>query len=256
MLIEIKSSATDPSNTANHMLQMFKETLILKPRTRIALVNALITTDTNYYANLVSGGIWTNSHSGYEIKFSDVGANNFFQYWTDGTATPTTANRWYQPLGEGKWNFYETEPTATNINDGTNVPKILTSDINTGVLNLASGTPFIPSVIPTRVYHNTGVSQGTETILVNLTNFPINSRNASGNTDNHIATIPILQNVNDNSNPTNFYEPFNANFHRLDNEADLNLNHIEVSLQNADGTPRTDLKHPTQLTFLLTPDYT
>ena len=96
---------------------------------------------------------------------------------------------------------------------------------------------------------------GSETILVNVVNFPINSRNASGNTDNHIATIPSLQNINITANPTQFYEPYNSNSHRLDNEADLNLNHFEVALTNSDGTPRTDLIHPTQLTFLLTPDY-
>ena len=113
-----------------------------------------------------------------------------------------------------------------------------------------------PTLKPNRIYNSGAhIKQGTDTILVNIDNFPINSRNASGNTDNHIATIPILQNLNDASNSVNFYEPYNANFHRLDNEADLNLNHIEVSLTNDDGTPRNDLKTPIQLTLLLTPDY-
>ena len=45
MLIELKSSATDPMNTPSRMLQRFKETLILKPNSRVALQSALITTN-------------------------------------------------------------------------------------------------------------------------------------------------------------------------------------------------------------------
>ena len=260
MLIELRSSKTDPNNTASHLIQQFKETLILKPNTRISLINALISLDTNFYTNLISGGTYTNAHAGYDIAFSNVGANNYFKYWTDsGANPPVTPTSWYQPLGQGNWVVYTTAPTAGNINDGTNDGKIITVDPNTGVINLSNTSSLIPTTQPTRVYlQNTAtnpISMGSETILVNVVNFPINSRNASGNTDNHIATIPSLQNINITANPTQFYEPYNSNSHRLDNEADLNLNHFEVALTNSDGTPRTDLIHPTQLTFLLTPDY-
>ena len=44
MLIEVRSSNADPNNTPNHMIQRFKETLILKPNSKIALVSALTTT--------------------------------------------------------------------------------------------------------------------------------------------------------------------------------------------------------------------
>jgi hypothetical protein len=260
MLIELRSSETDPNNSPSHLIQQFKETLILKPNTRISLVNALITSDTSWYADLPSGGIWTNSVAGYNLLFSDLGANLYFKYWTDSVNNPpTTPTSWFNPLGQGRWLFYNTEPTATNTTDGTNPGKILTVDINTGVINLSVGDELLPDVVPDRVYiRNTTtdiVTKGTESILINVVNFPINSRNASGNTDNHIATIPALKDVNSNAEATNFYEPYNATSHKLDNEADLNLNHFEVALTNSDGTPRTDLIHPTQLTFLLTPDY-
>lgn len=260
MLIELRSSPTDPNNTPSQLFQRFKETMILKANTKISLVSALITTDTNWYADLKSGGNW-NGLSEEVVVFDDTGINDFFRYWTDSVNNPpTTPDAWYYPVELGDlWNKYSTEPTAANIADGTNVPEKMAIDSNTGVITFNKGTPLIPTVLPLRIYlRNTAtniVTKGSETILVNVTNFPINSRNSSGNTDNHIATIPALTNVNVSGLPTNFYEPFNANFHRLDNEGDLNLNHMEVSLTNVDGTIRTDIIHPTQLTFLLTPDY-
>ena len=45
MLIELRSSATDPHNAPNKLFQNFKETLILKPNSKIALVSALTTTN-------------------------------------------------------------------------------------------------------------------------------------------------------------------------------------------------------------------
>ena len=261
MLIELRSSPSDPNNTPSQLFQRFKETMILKANTKISLVSALITTDTMWYFNLKSGGDWTGL-SGGVVKFEDTGANDYFKYWTDSVNDPpTTPDAWYFPVGLGDlWNKYKAEPTAANILDGSNLPAKVNIDANTGVIifRLAT-TPLIPTQIPSRIYHrNTAtniVTKGSETILVNVNNFPINSRNSSGNTDNHIATIPALSDVNVSVLPTNFYEPFNANFHRLDNEDDLNLNHIEVTLTNVDGTIRSDIIHPTQLTFLLTPDY-
>ena len=88
--------------------------------------------------------------------------------------------------------------------------------------------------------------------MINITNFPINSRNSSGNTDNHIATMPLLTDLNNISNSTQFYEPYNPTAHSLDNEAELNMNFIEVELLNTDGTQRTDLIHPTQITLRIT----
>lgn len=95
-----------------------------------------------------------------------------------------------------------------------------------------------------------------ENILIDIPNFPIGSRNSQGNTDNHIATIPYTADLDIiNDSQKQHYEPFNMTYHRLDNEDNLNLNHIEVRLTDHEGKVRTDLKHPTQLTFMLDPDY-
>lgn len=102
-----------------------------------------------------------------------------------------------------------------------------------------------------------------ENILVDLPSMPINSRNSGrqgnqtgGNTDNHIATIPYQTDLNNvDEAHKQHYEPFNMIYHSLDNEADLNLNSFSVRLTNFDGTLRTDLSHPTQLTFSIQPDY-
>ena len=250
MLIEIKSSPTASNNEPQKLFQTFKETLILKPRTKIALVNALINTHTDFYYNLEGGASWLGSN-GITYVFDNTGANAYWKFQFD-TAGGTNYDRWLQPISNGEWIMYDgTAPTTGNetIKGTANI------DINSGKLQFSTGVFLIPQLLPNRVYVEIGVKQGSETILLNIDNFPINSRNASGNTDNHIATIPILGNLNDASNSVQFYEPYNANFHRLDNEADLNLNHIEISLNNADGTPRTDLRHPIQLTLLLTPDY-
>ena len=45
MLIEVRSSPDDTNNLPNQLFQRFNETLILKPRSKIALVSALITTN-------------------------------------------------------------------------------------------------------------------------------------------------------------------------------------------------------------------
>ena len=80
MLIELKSSATDPMNTPSRMLQRFKETLILKPNSRIALQSALITANTDYYLNLV--GNWKINGTTLDILFSADGANDYWTYKT------------------------------------------------------------------------------------------------------------------------------------------------------------------------------
>ena len=112
----------------------------------------------------------------------------------------------------------------------------------------AAATPTVPT---------------NENILIDLPGIPIGSRNSGqqggqtgGNTDNHIATIPYQTDL---TSPTEFhkqhYEPFNMIYHSMDNEADLNLNSFSVRLTNYDGTLRTDITHPTQLTFSIQPDY-
>ena len=101
-----------------------------------------------------------------------------------------------------------------------------------------------------------------ENILIDLPNMPIGSRNSGrqgnqtgGNTDNHIATIPYQTDLNIlDEKHKQHYEPFNMIYHSLDNEANLNLNSFSVRLTNYDGTLRTDLSHPTQLTFSIQPD--
>ena len=102
-----------------------------------------------------------------------------------------------------------------------------------------------------------------ENILIDLPGIPIGSRNSGrqgnqtgGNTDNHIATIPYQTDLTDTKEShKQHYEPFNMIYHSMDNEADLNLNSFSVRLTNFDGTLRTDLAHPTQLTFSIQPDY-
>jgi len=102
-----------------------------------------------------------------------------------------------------------------------------------------------------------------ENILIDLPSMPINSRNSGrqdnqdgGNTDNHIATIPYQTDLTETDEfHKQHYEPFNMIYHSLDNEADLNLNSLSVRLTNFDGTLRTDIAHPTQLTFSIQPDY-
>ena len=64
MLIELRSSPSDPNNTANQLFQRFKETLILKPNTRIALVSALITT------NKTDAFIITNENRAFTVQIS------------------------------------------------------------------------------------------------------------------------------------------------------------------------------------------
>ena len=91
--------------------------------------------------------------------------------------------------------------------------------------------------------------------MVNLVNIPINSRNAVGNTDNHIATIPYTIDLNNpTENSKQHYEPYNMISHSLLNEANLNLNFIELTLTDFQGKLRTDLVHPTQITLSITPD--
>ena len=102
-----------------------------------------------------------------------------------------------------------------------------------------------------------------ENILIDLPGIPIGSRNSGrqdnqdgGNTDNHIATIPYQTDLTDTTEfHKQHYEPFNMIYHSMDNEADLNLNSFGVRLTNFDGTLRTDIAHPTQLTFSIQPDY-
>lgn len=126
--------------------------------------------------------------------------------------------------------------------------------------NVGNGVsqPIITSSIAP--VHN---NPANENILVDLPNMPINSRNSGrqgnqtgGNTDNHIATIPYQTDLSSVSEfHKQHYEPFNMIYHSLDNQADLNLNSFSVRLTNYDGTLRTDLAHPTQLTFSIQPDY-
>lgn len=122
-------------------------------------------------------------------------------------------------------------------------PRVYTGDLST--------TPQIDSNTPPPFNTNTN-----ENIMINLVNVPINSRNAVGNTDNHIATIPYSTDINSNNADTNkqHYEPYNMINHSLENEADLNLNHIEMTLTDFNGKLREDLIHPTQITLSITPD--
>tara|TARA_R110002020_G_scaffold92325_7_gene223650 strand:+ start:383 stop:1129 length:747 start_codon:yes stop_codon:yes gene_type:complete len=242
MLIELKSSPTDPMNTPSRMLQRFKETLILKPNSRVALQSALITTNAETYAVLT--GAW--SHDGdpaTTITFDATGATAYWKYKTN--------TEWWRPTTGNSWLVFTAEPVAF----GTAANKTAIMNTATNTLTLSDGGLLMTDRVLERKYikNHTLVPQiDNDVILVNITNFPINSRNASGNTDNHIATIPKLLDLNDTTDEIQFYEPFNPTAHSLDNEADLNMNFIEVELLNSDGTQRVDLIHPTQITLRIT----
>tara|TARA_R110002074_G_scaffold113884_1_gene243648 strand:+ start:629 stop:1384 length:756 start_codon:yes stop_codon:yes gene_type:complete len=245
MLIELKSSAIDPMNTPSRMLQRFKETLILKPNSRIALHSALISANTDYFINLV--GNWKINGSTTEITFTATGAND---YWTYKTTEDIPS--YYRPATGGAWFIYDTEPTTIQQAPSANA----TTNFVTNTLIINTSTYYKPATSRVIARHSLAdksvVKEEDDTIMINITNFPINSRNSSGNTDNHIATMPLLTDLNNISNSTQFYEPYNPTAHSLDNEAELNMNFIEVELLNTDGTQRTDLIHPTQITLRIT----
>ena len=147
------------------------------------------------------------------------------------------------------------EPQNTGIIDMTNDGNsTLGEELNLVPLQYAGNFELNAQMVSSsNPPHN---NTSNENIMIELPNIPINSRNAVGNTDNHIATIPYTTDLDTiTESHKQHYEPFNMIYHRLDNERDLNLNHLEARLVNFDGTLRTDLKHPTQLTFSLTPDY-
>ena len=165
MLIELKSSSTDPMNTASRMLQRFKETLILKPNSMVSLHSALITTNAESYAVLL--GTW--SHDGYAgttTTFNETGATAFWKYYSGATWwRPTTGNNWLifnaEPVAFG------TPPTQTaSLNRATN-----TITISDGGILLVKDNREI-----TRKYikDHTAVAQTDDNvILVNLPNFPL-----------------------------------------------------------------------------------
>jgi hypothetical protein len=232
MLIELKSSPTDPMNTPSRMLQRFKETLILKPNSKIALQSALITTNAETYAVLT--GDWSHDGSATTITFTDTGATAYWKY--------KTGTEWWRPTTGNSWLIFNAEPVAF----GTASNKTAALNVATNTLTISDGGMLLTDRVLERKYikNHTLVPQIDDaTILVNITNFPINSRNASGNTDNHIATIPKLLDLNDTTDEQQFYEPYNPTSHSLDNEQDLNMNHIEVELLNTNGTQRQDLIH-------------
>ena len=244
MLIELKSSSTDPMNTPSRMLQRFKETLILKPNTMVSLHSALITTNAETYA-VLNGNFSHDGDPATTITFNDTGATAYWKY--------KTGSEWWRPTTGNSWLVFSAEPVA--FGTAPNKTAILNPATNT--ISLNDGGLLLTDRELTRKYlkDHTAVAQTDDkTILVNLPNFPINSRNSSGNTDNHIATIPLLLDLNDTTDEIQFYEPYNPTNHSIDNEGDLNLNHIEVELLNADGTQRIDLIHPTQITLRLTPN--
>lgn len=103
MLIELKSSANDPMNTASRMLQRFKETLILRPNSKIALQSALITSNNETYTNLL-GGWKHNGDSATSVVFDETGANDYWKYKTGG--------EWWRPSTGNSWAIFTTEPLA------------------------------------------------------------------------------------------------------------------------------------------------
>lgn len=243
MLIELKSSPTDPMNTPSRLLQRFKETLILKPNTRVALQSALITTNSETYATIL--GTWTRAGSATNVVFDNTGANDYWKY-------KIGTDEWWMPTTGNSWLIYNAEPVA--FGTAPNTTAVFNPATNTITISSTGSVLTREGTIGRRfLKDHTLVAQKDDDIInVNITNFPINSRNASGNTDNHIATIPKLIDLNDTTDEIQFYEPFNPTAHSLDNEQDLNMNHIEVELTNSDGTQRIDLLHPTHITLRIT----
>ena len=76
-----------------------------------------------------------------------------------------------------------------------------------------------------------------------------------GDSDNHIATIPYQTNDTAGNTQRQFIQPYNLIYHKLKNTEEINLNHVNIRLTDFDGTERTDLKHPTELTVHLIEDY-
>ena len=242
MLIELKSSLTDPMNTPSRMLQRFKETIILKPNSKVALQSALITTNHETYA--VLDGLWKIAGSETQTAtFDSTGANDYWKY-------KIGTDEYWKPTAGNKWLVYNTAPTLFDRTPDREATFNVAT--NTIVLNKGNYITTDRVVARKQLKDHNEVVDNDNTILLNITNFPINSRNASGNTDNHVATIPLLTDLNDTSKELQFYEPYNPTTHSLDNQADLNLNFIEVELLNANGTQRTDLLHPIQITLRIT----
>lgn len=115
----------------------------------------------------------------------------------------------------------------------------------------ALGTPIVQSN-PLPTLTNTS----NETILVQAQDFPIDSRDGVGNSDNHIATLPYQTDLSTPAtSEKQFIQPYNLLYHKLKNTEEINLNHLNMKLTNFDGTERTDLLHPTELTLHLIEDY-
>lgn len=135
-----------------------------------------------------------------------------------------------------------------NLNMGTansilnfNPPSIRSSPDDH--LSATSGT-----IIPTET--------NNETILVQAEDFPIDSRNGAGRSDNHIAVLPYQTDINDfKESHKQFIQPYNLIYHKTKNTEPVNLNHMRVRLTDFQGVERTDLQHPTELTIHLDPDY-
>lgn len=191
---------------------------------------------------------------------------------TDGAGTGSLATIAINQVAEGGYQVVANEWDTKIVNFPPMTPQS-TIDLNmNGLGDLINATP---DPFRGNVDHNqaqpiiTSASlplpnnPANENILIDIVEFPIGSRNSGsealgqgGRTDNHIATIPYQTDLNLlDENHKQHYEPYNITYHDLKNEHDLNLNELHVNLTNYDGTLRTDLAHPTQLTLHVQPEY-
>lgn len=91
-------------------------------------------------------------------------------------------------------------------------------------------------------------------ILVQLPSFPIDSRNAAGYSDNHIAAVPFEQSSNAAGANKSWVQPYSLLYQRTCNNQDLTINEVKVRFTDWRGRPRTDLIHPTGVTLSVQPD--
>lgn len=142
--------------------------------------------------------------------------------------------------------------------------QVLMDMTDSGSSSLANDLNLIPAIynaeaIGTPIISSSSLPDLTntsnETILVQADDFPIDSRNGVGDSDNHIATIPYQTNDTAGNTQRQFIQPYNLIYHKLKNTEEINLNHVNIRLTDFDGTERTDLKHPTELTVHLIEDY-
>ena len=212
--------------------------------------------------NIVSGGV----HPGANTATILLGAQSLSwdQQWL---GTLRTLNReWGLPGDTGYGARDAMTPqnkcvieTAVGANGGVNVV------VGNGTVN--DGTPESEWILTATDFgakhpleiEATGVevdapNANNSEILVQLPSFPIDSRNAAGYSDNHIAAVPFEQSSNAAGANKSWVQPYSLLYQRTCNNHDLTINEVKCRFTDWRGRPRTDLIHPTGVTLSVQPD--